>query len=257
MLTASVCSRGVLVLLPPSETKAAGGCGPALRLDALSHPSLTPTRRTLLDELIALAADVPAGLAALGLSARQAGQLERNAALLDAPTMPALHRYSGVLYDALDIASLRAVERARAGRRLAVGSALFGLLGGDDPVPPYRLSAGSALPGLGSLRSVWRPVLGPVLAALGTLVVDLRSTPYAALAPAPGAVTVRVLAEDAAGRRTAVSHANKAHKGRLARLLATAPRRPTGVEGVARIASRGGLHVARSGERALDIIVPG
>ena len=42
-------------------------------------------------------------------------------------------------------------QRARAGRRLAVGSALFGLVHGEDPIPAYRLSAGSALPGLPGL----------------------------------------------------------------------------------------------------------
>lgn len=43
-----VSSLLVLVLLPPSETKASGGDGPPLRLDALSHPELTPVRRKLL-----------------------------------------------------------------------------------------------------------------------------------------------------------------------------------------------------------------
>ncbi len=60
----------VLVLLPPSETKASGGDGPPLALDRLSYPELTPARRKLIEELVALAGDVPAGLAALGLSER-------------------------------------------------------------------------------------------------------------------------------------------------------------------------------------------
>ena len=51
----------MFVLLPPSETKAAGGDGPPLRLDALGHPSLTGLRAELCDELVKLAADVPAG----------------------------------------------------------------------------------------------------------------------------------------------------------------------------------------------------
>ena len=58
-----------------------------------------------------------------------------------------------------------------------------------------------------------------MLAALDGLVVDLRSGSYAALAPVPGAVTVQVLSERPDGTRTVVSHFNKAHKGRLARLL--------------------------------------
>ncbi len=242
----------MLVLLPPSESKSSGGDGPPLRLDALSHLDLTPVRRKLIDELVALAGDVPAGLTALGLSERQRVELERNAALWTAPTLPALLRYTGVLYAALDATSLRPAQRAR----LAVASALFGLLNTEDPIPAYRLSAGSALPGLGSVRSVWRPALGPVLVGATGLVVDLRSGGYTALAPVPGAVTVQVISEDGHGRRRTVSHHNKSHKGRLARLLAIAPRPASDPDGVARIARRGGLRVHRTGEHTLELVVP-
>lgn len=246
----------MLVLLPPSETKAPGGDGPALRLDALAHPGLTPTRRKLLDELVTLSGQGAAGLAALGLTENQRGELERNAVLCTAPTLPALRRYTGVLYDALDAGSLRPAERARAGARLVLASALFGLLAAGDAIPAYRLSAGSTLPGLGTLRPVWQPVLGPLLAELSDLVVDLRSGSYRALAPLPHAVTVRVLCEDGAGRRRTVSHHNKAHKGRVARLLAAARREPADADGVARIVRRGGWRVERAG-RALDVILAG
>src|ERR687887_2774267 len=95
----------MLVLLPPSETKADGGAGPALDLDALSFPDLTPVRERLVSALVELAEDVPASLAALGLSDRQTDEVARNAALRSAPTMPAIRRYTGVLYDALDAGS--------------------------------------------------------------------------------------------------------------------------------------------------------
>ncbi|MGH3917237.1 MAG: peroxide stress protein YaaA [Pseudonocardiaceae bacterium] len=245
----------MLMLLPPSETKAPGGDGPPLRLDMLAHPELVPVRRKLIDELVGLAGQGAVGLAALGLSEHQYGELERNAALWTSPTLPALRRYTGVLYDALDVGSLRRAERARAGARLAVASALFGLLAADDAVPAYRLSASSSLPGLGTVRSAWRPVLPPVLARITGLVVDLRSGTYADLGPLPGAVTVRVLSADERGQRRTVSHHNKAHKGRVARLLATAPREVAGVEGVARVIRRGGLVVERTGERALDVVL--
>ncbi|MGH3872357.1 MAG: YaaA family protein [Pseudonocardiaceae bacterium] len=242
----------MLVLLPPSETKASGGDGPPLRLDTLSHPELTPTRRKLVDELVRLAADAPAGRIALGLSGSQDGELARNAALCNAPTLPALHRYTGVLYAALDTGSLQASATAR----LAVASALFGLLAADDPVPAYRLSASASLPEAGPVRSVWRPVLPALLTRIAGLVVDLRSSAYAALAPLADAVTVRVLCVDDDGRRRPVSHHNKAHKGRFARLLATAPGEVSDADGVARIAHRGGLQAERTGEHTLDLIVP-
>jgi uncharacterized protein len=244
---------GVLVLLPPSETKLDGGGSPPLRLDALAHPELTPVRAQLVDELVKLSGDVAAARAALGLSAHQDEEIARNAQLWSSPTAPALRRYTGVLYDALDIGSLRAAAATRARNRLAVGSALFGLLMADDPVPAYRLSAGSMLPGRGTLAATWRPLLAPALAAVAEreLVVDLRSGSYAALGRVPAAVTVTVLT----AQRTVVSHFNKAHKGVLARLLASSRAEPSDAAAVAAVARRAGMRVERRGT-ALEIVLP-
>lgn len=245
----------MLVLLPPSETKHAGGDGGPLDLATLSAPELTPVRTELGEALVKLADDVPAARAALGLSAKQDHEIERNAALWTSPTLPALRRYTGVLYDALDLTTLTRAQRARADCRLAVGSALFGLVRGTDRIPAYRLSAGSALPGLPGLRSLWRPALTPVLAGIEDLVVDLRSGSYAALAPAPGAVTLQVLSRRPDGTRAVVSHFNKAHKGRVARLLVASTAEPTDVVGLRRLLRRAGLHVEHDGGTALTLVL--
>jgi cytoplasmic iron level regulating protein YaaA (DUF328/UPF0246 family) len=251
-----VPSRVVLVLLPPSETKHPGGDGAPLDLAALSAPELTPLREQLVDTVVTLAADIPAARAALGLSPAQDDEIARNAVLRSSPTMPAIERYTGVLYDALDIRSLTRAQRRRADARLAVGSALFGVLRADDAVPAYRLSAGSSLPGLPTLRSLWKPVLTDVLAGIDDLVVDLRSGAYAELAPVPGAVTVQVLSERPDGTRAVVSHFNKAHKGRLARLLATTTGEPDSVVRLRALLRRAGLHVEHDGGTELTLVVP-
>ena len=245
----------MLVLLPPSETKADGGDGPPLDLGTLTALELTAVRTELVEHLVKLADDVPAARAALGLSPKQDDEIARNAALWTGPTMPAVLRYTGVLYDALAVRSMTRTQRARAGRRLAVGSALFGLVAADDAIPAYRLSAGSQLPGLPTLRSLWKPTLGPVLADIDELVVDLRSGSYAALAPVAGAVTVEVLSERPDGSRSVVSHFNKAHNGRLARLLATTTAEPDDVVRLRRLLRRAGLHVEHEGGRRLALIV--
>ncbi|GAA4662071.1 peroxide stress protein YaaA [Amycolatopsis dongchuanensis] len=241
----------MLVLLPPSETKAPGGDGPPLQLDELSYPELNPVRRKLADALVDLAADVPASLDALGLSPRQEDEVARNAALWSSPTLPALERYTGVLYDALDIGGFTKAQLAKAQRRLAVASALFGIARGDDRIPAYRLSGGTSLPSLGALRTLWRPALEPVLAGLDELVVDLRSGAYAALARIPGAVSVRVMTSSG----KTISHFNKAYKGRLAAALAKAPREPSTVEGLLRVAAKAGFDVRRTGEHELDLVI--
>ncbi|HEX2214918.1 MAG TPA: peroxide stress protein YaaA [Mycobacterium sp.] len=247
----------MIVLLPPSETKRAGGDGPPLRLPALSSPELGPLRTALVDELVELAADRSACRRALGLSASQDGEIDRNAELRSAPTLPAIARYTGVLYDALDVETLGGAAASRARARLAVGSALFGLVRADDPIPAYRLSATSKLPDRPTLASRWRPVLEPVLAAVASseLVVDLRSGSYESLGRLPGAVHVDVIAEHPDGRRTVVSHFNKAHKGRLARVLATTRAEPDDAAAVTAVARRAGMRVERRGSE-LTVVVP-
>lgn len=246
----------MIVLLPPSETKRAGGDGPPLDVTGLSWAELAPLRGELVSELVELAADEAACRQALGISATQVAEIERNAALRIAPTLPAVRRYTGVLYDALDIESLHGAAADRARNRLAIGSALFGLLRAEDHIPAYRLSATSRIPGRPGLASRWRGALGPILTDLAgrELVVDLRSGAYVGLGRLESAVRVDVLAEHTDGRRTVVTHFNKAHKGRLARVLATGRSEPDDAAAVAAAARRAGMRVERNGNQ-LTIVV--
>jgi len=221
----------VLILLPPSEGKDAPAKGPRLALSRLSFPGLDATRIEVLDALTSLCSG-PAAKArtVLGISARQDAELERNRALRTGPTAPAGQIYSGVLYDALGLATLGQRARARASADLAICSALFGLVRVSDPIPAYRLSGDASLPGLGRLATVWRDPLSEAIAGAGArgVIVDLRSSAYVALGPVPAdlagrTVVARVL-QDKGGRRTIVSHHNKATKGRIVRGLLEQPR---------------------------------
>ncbi|MET4048365.1 cytoplasmic iron level regulating protein YaaA (DUF328/UPF0246 family) [Rhodococcus sp. UYP5] len=244
MLCGWVTLLPVLILLPPSETKSGGGDGSPLDLEVLSLPELNPLRHKLADALVELAGDREASATALGLGPTQTEEVERNAALWSSPTTPALSRYTGVLYDALDARSFTKAGRARAAARLWIGSALFGAVRAYDPIPYYRLSGGSTIPGFGTLRSHWKPELADAVAAQSDeLVVDLRSGTYQQLGPVPGAVTATVLTEKPDGSRSVVSHFNKHHKGVLARALTLTTAEPKDVRAVARVASRAGLSV--------------
>ncbi|MEV0946310.1 peroxide stress protein YaaA [Rhodococcus sp. NPDC049939] len=245
----------MLVLLPPSETKSDGGADMPLDLGELSMPTLTETREALVNALVALAADEEASRIALGLGPTQADEIERNAKLWHSPTRPALDRYTGVLFDALDAKSFTAAQKSKALARLAIGSALFGAVRAGDPIPAYRLSGGSKLPGLGTLRSLWKPELSQAITAEADgLIVDLRSGAYQQLGPVPDAVIATVLTEKPNGTRSIVSHHNKHHKGLLARALTVSRTEPTDVRGVARVASKAGLRVEVASENELIIL---
>lgn len=233
----------MLVLLPPSETKSDGGSGSPLDLDSLSMPQLTAVRDKLVTQLIALAADPDGSRSALGLGKGADAEIARNAALRTSATRPALDRYTGVLYDALDAPGFTKAQRAKAESRLGIGSALFGVVRAGDPIPAYRLSGGSKLPGLPTLQSLWKQVLPDALReeAAGELTVDLRSGTYQGLGRIPGAVTATVLTERPDGKRTVVSHFNKHHKGLLARALVLSRTEPSDIAGLARISEKAGL----------------
>jgi cytoplasmic iron level regulating protein YaaA (DUF328/UPF0246 family) len=247
------------ILLPPSEGKTAPASGPPLDLGTLTHPELTPQRERILDVVERLGrGGTKTGLARLGIGPGLTDELERNADLRTAPTAPAAALYSGVLFQRLDLSSLSPAARVRAGERILVASALWGVVGLDDHIPAYRLSIGADLPRLPGLASFWRAPLAAVLPAEG-LVVDCRSGGYAAAwRPAVGPlVEVRVVVERD-GRRTVVSHLAKATRGDVARLLAEAPAAPQDPEAVAAILEAAGLRVelasADGPRRVLDVI---
>lgn len=220
----------MLILLPPSEGKSSPRRGKPLDLGRLSFPALTDPRAEVLDAIVTLcttgaAGDVDKAAQVLGLGRTQADEVLRNADLRTAPTARADEVYSGVLYEALDLASLDATARRRATGRVAIASALFGLVRPGDRIPAYRLSGTVSLPGIGPASTFWSSRLDSSVheAAGRGLVVDLRSSTYASFWR-PDAdtvrrvVTARVLHE-VDGRRKVVSHFNKATKGRLVRSL--------------------------------------
>ncbi|GAA4180779.1 YaaA family protein [Gryllotalpicola koreensis] len=229
----------MLLLLPPSETKRPGGePGTRLTLSTLRYPTLTAARRATLDAVTALAQDHEAAVTALKLGVRQHHEVAKNRVLESSELLPAAERYTGVLYDALDAASLPAPAREHLGRNVVIHSAVLGPIGALDAIPDYRLSHDSRLPGM-RLKAIWADAAAEALAAESGLVLDARSRGYAALGPVPHGVWLEVVAESADGRRRALNHFNKHAKGELARVYALSGERP---QTVAELVEWGAAH---------------
>jgi hypothetical protein len=161
-------------------------------------------------------------MAALKLGPTQRFEVDRNRAISTAQVMPAIDRYTGVLYDALDAATLDAGARSFLGATTVIHSALFGLIGSSDPVPAYRFSHNTRIPGT-ALTALWREPNAAVLSKQSGLVLDLRSESYVHLGPAPRSresYFVRVVTESEDGHRRALNHFNKHGKGIFVRELA-------------------------------------
>lgn len=242
----------MLIVLPPSETKSFGGDHPPLDWDLLSFPELNPVREQIAADLVAL--DDP--FTVLGISDKLAAEVEANQQLLTSPTTPAILRYTGVLYDALSAGTLP----NEALQRLAIGSALFGVVRAGDLIPHYRLSGGTKLPTRSSsttptLKSRWGGLITEVLSSADDLVVDLRSGTYQQLGRLKTAITVRVESVQPDGSRKVVSHFNKHYKGELARVLALSEQDSTSIDEVAAIARAAGMTVEITSPTALTLVV--
>ena len=242
----------MLIVLPPSETKSFGGDHPPLDWDSLSFPELNSVRKQIAADLVAL--DDP--FTVLGISNKLAAEVEANQQLLTSPTTPAILRYTGVLYDALSADTLP----NEALQRLAIGSALFGVVRAGDLIPHYRLSGGTKLPTRSSsttptLKSRWGGLITEVLSSADGLVVDLRSGTYQQLGRLKTAITVRVESVQPDGTRKVVSHFNKHYKGELARVLALSKQDPTSIDEVAAIARAARMTVEITSPTALTLVV--
>ena len=242
----------MLIVLPPSETKSFGGDHPPLDWDSLSFPELNSVRKQIAADLVAL--DDP--FTVLGISDKLAAEVEANQQLLTSPTTPAILRYTGVLYDALSADTLP----NEALQRLAIGSALFGVVRAGDLIPHYRLSGGTKLPTRSSsttptLKSRWGGLITEVLSSADDLVVDLRSGTYQQLGRLKTAITVRVESVQPDGSRKVVSHFNKHYKGELARVLALSEQDPISIDEVAAIARAAGMTVEITSPTALTLVV--
>jgi len=142
-----------------------------------------------------------------------------------------IDHYSGVLYQALQIASWTPPERAYALAHLILHDKERGLVaaGRWDGVEPSELRG---------------------------FVVDARSKEYVRRIKAPAhAWTLRVVTEDSDGRRLAVSHWNKHHKGVLARALVRDRPRIGGVNDLVAWAHAARLRIEVVGEGELDLVV--
>ena len=248
----------MLILLPPSETKRDGGAdGSALDLSALAFSELNPARRTVATALRSLARNLKTMASALKLGPNQHAELLRNRAFAKSPTMPAMDRYTGVLYDGFDAPSLSAEARLFAERHIVIHSALLGLVGAGDPIPAYRLSHDSRLPAM-SLKKVWRNSISAALQARDGLILDLRSESYVGLGPAPARESsyyLRVVAEGEDGRKRAINHFNKKGKGEFVRALTLAGIDHPNADSLIAWASTAGIALSYGQPGELELVV--
>jgi len=216
-------SRESFLLVPPSEGKRPGG-GSAQRPDSFKS-QLADARAELLAVLRQELANIPLERASKLLKAR--GDLldlslrsMRACVAQNAPQLPAWRRYSGVVWEHLDPATLEGAAR----KRLLVPSGLYGLNRGTDQISDYRLTMNVSLKGLGKLASFWREPVTEALCscAKGGAVYNLLPQEHAAAVDferVSDVAEVRHVSFLTADGSSTAGHAAKAMKGIVARYL--------------------------------------
>jgi uncharacterized protein len=181
------------ILLPPSEKKNEPKKRNALKLDALSFQAdLTTTRSAVLKK-----------------------HKEIDLSYCDV----ASNIYSGVLYNALDYASLSTIAQLRADNSIVIISAAFGALRLTDVIPYYKFKIDPA---------TWKKPLSIALSGLDNeLVIDCRSSTYATVwTPDPSkTVGIRVF-KKVAGQMKVITHMSKLTRGEVSRCLVSQAKNP-------------------------------
>lgn len=235
------------ILLPPSETKRSGG-GSIFVAGSLSHTdALEETRALVREALVELSRDEELAAKTLKLGVKNRGELGHNLSLDSSGALPAIDRYTGVLYDALEASALDPGARAWLTDNVSVQSALFGLIRSGDEIPAYRLSGSSRLPELPMpLKRIWADAHEKIDWDQFDWVLDLRSKDYVALAPLPPGrgAWLQVAQRGPSGEVRALNHFNKVAKGDLVRRLARSQAEIPDVRAFVHWASRQGLEVS-------------
>lgn len=206
----------MILLLPPSEGKAEGGRR-RWRPGSGAFADLGDRRRQVADAVVAQLGDRKRLFGTEGPLADRAADAALALAEGAARSLPAWQRFTGVVWEHLDPATLPPTER----RRIVVPSAQLGLVRGDDPVPDFRLKFSVSLDGVGRLDRWWRPLITEALRGTRGPIIDLLPNEHAAAVDLSGFGRRRVVRVEfvTANGTGAAGHAAKAAKGMLARTI--------------------------------------
>jgi cytoplasmic iron level regulating protein YaaA (DUF328/UPF0246 family) len=134
-----------IILIPPSEGKTPGGNNSALR-------RVSKEVQAVIDQW----KNVPESqwgklLGVKGKVLQRA--VKANCEILTSATMPAIKRYSGVVYNAIDYDTLDKSAKKFFNQHIRIVSAVFGLVKPQDKIPDYKCKINNF-----KLDQYWRPI---------------------------------------------------------------------------------------------------
>ena len=188
----------ITILIPPSEGKADGGN---------NYPIKSVSGITA-DLIEAIKKADPKKLYGLKEKALQKA-INANKELLISNTMPAIERYTGVVYDAIDYQTLK--NKSEFDEKVLIVSGLFGLVKPTDLIPNYRLK-------IDKLKSakLWLDFNSKQLE--DAFVIDLLPQAHKKAVKYGNGIEVEFVLKKA-GKKMPAGHQGKHIKGRFVRWL--------------------------------------
>ena len=219
-------SSKLLILIPPSEGKTSGDLNAPLNLSSLSFDSLYTLREMLIDRLISYMKsdhDISKLLGVKTSALKLA--ISNNLKLLSSGTLPAISRYSGVMYKAIDYEGLNAEEKFFFNQNVLIFSGLFGVLNPQDLIPNYKLKMGSVISNQKTCAKIWKNPVTDVISNISSNkeIWDLLPTEHSVVCDYSKMKYSKKYSfkfyRDVNGKFKPVTHWSKFLRGSLARYL--------------------------------------
>lgn len=214
--------KNYLIVLPPSETKLAAGTGSFQEcVDALRYVKDFEHVHKHIQKTIQAKnhAKLEKVFEMKGRNLDRA--LQKNTNLMTSEVMPAIQRYTGVMYDAIDVSSLDADTKNRASENICIIDGLFGCLRGSDLIPDYKCKINTKLTGL-DVSVFWQEKLVDLFdpCEKDTIILDLLPDAHKKVIP-PDTRMVEIVFMDrkSDGSYKKTGHHAKALKGHFVRYI--------------------------------------
>lgn len=194
--------KPLIILIPPSEGKASGGsCRPLIKV--------SPQLKIMLDRFLNFKGDQEKLLGVKGQALKDAVECNKN--ILSSPTLPAIERYTGVVYQGIKYPLLSISAKNFLNEHVRIVSALFGLLAPQDLIPEYKLKIEKL-----DAQKYWKPLIAERLKSC--FVIDLLPQAHQKAVDYKDGVAVDFIVQKN-GKRIPAGHNGKLIKGKFVRWL--------------------------------------
>lgn len=196
--------KNLIILIPPSEGKTMNGEGPPFE-------NSDKNIRKMFNTVKKFDGDRGKLFGLKGIALEKANAANKN--LYKIPTMPAMDRYRGVVYSAIEYKTLNDTEQARFNDRVRIISAMMGYVSPEMDIPDYKMK----IDNLGA-ADFWKPIISKNLK--DKFVVDLLPQSHKKAVSYDSGIEIEFY-YDKGGKLVPAGHHGKIIKGKFIRWMIT------------------------------------